>query len=197
MRRAECVVDVEDPLLARPHGGAELVNESSHSRAASVLRGAFSRRQIVDCEASAAPLCGQRPTASFVKGSWRSRARPAAGGSFLQPFWTWKRITKSWSRISRRLTAPIASYSHEYVREHWLASARCGRQITGATQSRTPCFALAAEASGFGSPRSSPVVSNAATYRIHPVPPCPVASTSSRINGERDDGSEGAHYIRR
>ena len=42
---------------------------AAHSRAASVLRGAFSRRQMVDCEASAPPLCGQRPTASFIKGS--------------------------------------------------------------------------------------------------------------------------------
>jgi hypothetical protein len=40
---------------------------AAHSRAASVLRGAFSRRQMVDCEASAAPLWGQRPTASFIK----------------------------------------------------------------------------------------------------------------------------------
>src|SRR5580692_6565852 len=34
------------------------------SRAASVLLGAFSRRLIVDCEASAAPLFGQRPIAT-------------------------------------------------------------------------------------------------------------------------------------
>jgi hypothetical protein len=46
--------------------------------AASVLRGAFSRREIVDCEASASPLSGQRPTASFTKGSWRSRSRSLA-----------------------------------------------------------------------------------------------------------------------
>jgi ABC-type transport system involved in cytochrome c biogenesis ATPase subunit len=37
--------------------------------------GAFSRREMVDCEASASPLSGQRPTASFIKGSWRSRSR--------------------------------------------------------------------------------------------------------------------------
>ena len=52
---------------------------AARSRAASVLRGAFPRRQMVDCEASAAPLCGQRPTASFINGSWRSRSRCTAG----------------------------------------------------------------------------------------------------------------------
>src|SRR5271165_4897456 len=41
---------------------------AAHSRAASVLLGAFSRRLMVDCEASASPLSGQRPTASFIKG---------------------------------------------------------------------------------------------------------------------------------
>jgi hypothetical protein len=30
--------------------------------------GAFSRRLMVDCDANAAPLCGHRPTATFVKG---------------------------------------------------------------------------------------------------------------------------------
>src|SRR4051812_17007834 len=48
------------------------------SRAASVLLGAFSRRLIVDCEANGAPLSGQRPTASFINGSCRSRSRSVA-----------------------------------------------------------------------------------------------------------------------
>src|SRR5262245_28060763 len=38
------------------------------SRAASVLLGAFSRRLMVDCEASGAPVIGQRPTATFISG---------------------------------------------------------------------------------------------------------------------------------
>jgi hypothetical protein len=59
MRRAEGVIDVEDNGSMR----------AAHSRAASVLRRVFSKRQMVDCEASAPPLCGQRPTASFIKGS--------------------------------------------------------------------------------------------------------------------------------
>src|SRR5277367_3472998 len=46
---------------------------AAESRAASVLPGAFSRRLMVDCEASAAPLSGQRPTASFISGSCRKR----------------------------------------------------------------------------------------------------------------------------
>jgi hypothetical protein len=75
MRRAESVVNSEDLLFARPYCRAGLIDKSGGSRAASVLRGAFSGRLIVDCEASGAPLCGQRPTASFIKGSWRSRSR--------------------------------------------------------------------------------------------------------------------------
>jgi hypothetical protein len=55
------VVDVEDLKPAGLHGRAELVEQS---RTASVLLGAFSRRLMVDCEASAAPLSGQRPTAT-------------------------------------------------------------------------------------------------------------------------------------
>ena len=38
---------------------------AAHSRAASLLLGAFSRRLMVDCEASAAPLSGQRPDRHF------------------------------------------------------------------------------------------------------------------------------------
>jgi 1,4-dihydroxy-2-naphthoyl-CoA synthase len=51
MGGTERVVNVENLQPARLHGGAELVNKSPMSRAASVLRGAFSRREIVDCEA--------------------------------------------------------------------------------------------------------------------------------------------------
>src|SRR5262249_3077101 len=75
MRRAERVVDVEDLLLARLHCRAGLINPS---RGASVLRGAFSRRLIVDCEASGEPVVGQRPTATFINGSCRSRSRSMA-----------------------------------------------------------------------------------------------------------------------
>jgi hypothetical protein len=42
---------------------------AAHSRAASVLRGAFSRREMVGCDASGSPISGQRPTAIFVSGS--------------------------------------------------------------------------------------------------------------------------------
>src|SRR5215831_13108231 len=38
------------------------------NRAASTLRGAFSKREIVDCDANGLPLSGQRPTAIFNKG---------------------------------------------------------------------------------------------------------------------------------
>src|SRR5258706_9023766 len=58
MRRTERVVDVEDLLLARLHGRAELIKQSRSepSRAASVLLGAFSRRLMVACEANGAPV---------------------------------------------------------------------------------------------------------------------------------------------
>jgi hypothetical protein len=45
------------------------------SRAAFVFLDAFSRREIVDCEASGFPLSGQRSMASFVSGSCLSRLR--------------------------------------------------------------------------------------------------------------------------
>jgi hypothetical protein len=48
------------------------------SRAASLFRGAFSKREIVDWEASGAPLSGALPTASFKSGSWRKRSRSLA-----------------------------------------------------------------------------------------------------------------------
>jgi hypothetical protein len=78
--RAERVVDVEDLLFLRFHGAAELIEGSL---AASVLRGAFSSREIVDCEASGSPLSGQRPTASPIAslpnlqtiGFWRDLRR--------------------------------------------------------------------------------------------------------------------------
>ena len=58
------------------------VHHRHGGRDASVLLGAFSRREMVNCDASAAPLSGQRPTATFIKGScrsgrgrWRPRSR--------------------------------------------------------------------------------------------------------------------------
>jgi hypothetical protein len=33
---------------------------------------------MVDCDAKGAPVCGQRPTATFMSGSWRSRSRSIA-----------------------------------------------------------------------------------------------------------------------
>jgi len=54
MCRTECVVDVEF-LLARLRCRVGLIDQSC-SRAASVLLGAFSRRLMVDCEASGAPI---------------------------------------------------------------------------------------------------------------------------------------------
>ena len=77
MRRAERVVDVEHLHLARLHRRAELIKQS-RTPSASVLLGAFSRREMVDCDASGAPVCGQRPTATFIKGSCRSRSRSMA-----------------------------------------------------------------------------------------------------------------------
>jgi hypothetical protein len=44
------------------------------SLAASVLLGAFSSREIVDCDASGSPVSGQRPTAAFIKGSCKPQA---------------------------------------------------------------------------------------------------------------------------
>src|SRR5215510_2501487 len=75
MRRAECVVDVEDLLFPRFHGAAELIDKGPVNRAASVLRGAFASREIVDCEASGSPLSGQRPTATFISGSCLNRSK--------------------------------------------------------------------------------------------------------------------------
>jgi hypothetical protein len=42
---------------------------SPSNRAGSVLRRAFSSREVVDCEVSGSPLTGQRPTATFTSGS--------------------------------------------------------------------------------------------------------------------------------
>jgi hypothetical protein len=78
MRRTERVVDVKDLDPTRLYRGAKLINESRAQPRRLVLLGAFSRRLIVDCEASAAPLCGQRPTAIFIAGSWRSRSKSFA-----------------------------------------------------------------------------------------------------------------------
>jgi hypothetical protein len=57
------------------------------SRAASVLLGAFSRRLMVDCETSGAPMSGQRPTATFISGSCRSRSTQAVfEAKFMLPW---------------------------------------------------------------------------------------------------------------
>jgi hypothetical protein len=53
--RAERVVDVEDRLLARLHGRAGLVDQRRREPRCLVLLGAFSRRLMVDCDASGAP----------------------------------------------------------------------------------------------------------------------------------------------
>ena len=79
MRRAERVVDVEDRQLARLHGRAELIKQSrTHAAPPSTFLGAFSKREMVDCDASGVPVSGQRPTATFIKGSCRSRSRSMA-----------------------------------------------------------------------------------------------------------------------
>jgi hypothetical protein len=59
-------LDIEELQRARFDCLAELLKQSPHSRAASVLLGAFFRRLMVDCDASGAPLSGQRPTATFI-----------------------------------------------------------------------------------------------------------------------------------
>jgi hypothetical protein len=88
MRRAERVVDVKDLQLARLHCRAELIKQSRRQPRCLGL-GAFSRREMVDCDASGAPLSGQRPTATFIKskdhaaagrGRWHPRSR-----KFLRP----------------------------------------------------------------------------------------------------------------
>src|SRR6266446_5382634 len=54
-------------------------SRATESRAASVLLGAFSRRLMVACEANGAPVSGQRPTATFMSGSCRSRLARSIG----------------------------------------------------------------------------------------------------------------------
>jgi hypothetical protein len=75
---AERVVDVENLLLCGFTVAPTWSTRAAVSRAASVLRGAFSRRLIVDCEASGEPVVGQRPTATFISGSCRNRSRSMA-----------------------------------------------------------------------------------------------------------------------
>lgn len=78
MRRTECVVDVEHLQLARLNRHAKLINQ----RRTKPRRLGFTRRilqrEMVDCDASGAPVCGQRPTATFSRGSCRSRSRSIA-----------------------------------------------------------------------------------------------------------------------
>src|SRR5580700_10677795 len=78
MRRAEGVVDVEDLKPAGLHGGAKLVDEGRTQPRRLGLARCILETEMVDCEASAAPLSGQRPTTSFINGSWRSRSRSLA-----------------------------------------------------------------------------------------------------------------------
>ena len=56
MRRTERIVDIENLLPARLTVVPDWSSRAAVSRAAWVLLGAFSRRLMVDCEASAAPL---------------------------------------------------------------------------------------------------------------------------------------------
>jgi len=51
MCRTEGAINIEDLQLARLHRCAELIEESRGEPRASVWRGAFSRRLIVDCDA--------------------------------------------------------------------------------------------------------------------------------------------------
>jgi hypothetical protein len=78
MRRAERVVDVEDLLLARLHCRAGLINQSRGEPRR--LRPARRVLQTTDRrgEASGEPVVGQRPTATFINGSCRSRSRSMA-----------------------------------------------------------------------------------------------------------------------
>jgi hypothetical protein len=75
VRGAERVVNVEDLLLPRFTPTQNWSISAAARRAASTLRGAFSRREIVDCDANGPPLSGQRPTAIFNSGSCRNRLR--------------------------------------------------------------------------------------------------------------------------
>ena len=72
------------------------------SRAASILLGAFSRREMVDWDASGAPLSGQRPTASFISGSCLSRSRSLPSSRHRR----WPSCAPSPARTSRAGCGP-------------------------------------------------------------------------------------------
>jgi hypothetical protein len=55
---------VIDHAIKALSGGGEVKVNIPHR-----INRVFGRQQMVDCEANAPPLCGQRPTASFIKGS--------------------------------------------------------------------------------------------------------------------------------
>src|ERR1700720_4222791 len=72
MGHTEGVVDVEHLHPPRRHRGAELVDERDREPRRIDLAWRILQPLMVDCEASGAPLSGQRPTATFISGSCRS-----------------------------------------------------------------------------------------------------------------------------